>query len=81
MSARAEADEEGRNAMTAEQFCIAEAVRYAKSLSYCDCLRFLQGFVLIAGEANDAQPLREAIAGMLESDRQLELIAKKGRES
>src|SRR4051812_19692930 len=76
MPARPRRDEEGRIAMTPERFCISEAITFARSLSYCDCLRFLQGFVLLAGESQETQPLREVIAELQQSDRQLELIAE-----
>lgn len=61
--------------MSCEEFCIAEAIRHARSLSYCDCLSFLSGLVLLAGDSPEAQPLREAVAGLTDGDRQLELLA------
>ena len=60
---------------TPEQFCVSEAIKMAKDLSYRDCLQFLRGLVLLAGDAAEAQPLREVMASMMEDDQQLELIA------
>jgi hypothetical protein len=62
--------------MTVEQFCIAEVARHARTLSYCDCLSFLSGFLLLADDAPEVQPLREIVAAMTQNDQQLELIAE-----
>jgi hypothetical protein len=61
--------------MTAEQFCIAEAIKAAREMSYHDCLRFLSGLVLLSGDSDETQPLREVMVSLNQSDRQLELIA------
>lgn len=61
--------------MSCEEFCIAESIRHARTLSYCDALSYLSGLVLLAGDTPEAQPLREAVADLAHSDRQLELIA------
>jgi hypothetical protein len=61
--------------MTAEEFCISEIARHARSLSYCDCLSLLGGFLVLADDAPEVQPLREIVAAMTQNDLQLELLA------
>lgn len=54
---------------------IAEASRHAQTLPVGQCARFIRGVIEALGEEHPAVPrFRRAVAGLMDSDQQLELI-------
>jgi len=63
--------------MTPPEFCISQSVRMAREcLSYNDCLPYLRGLLILAGDRPEAAALRETVVKMDHNDQQLELIAE-----
>jgi hypothetical protein len=59
-----------------ELFFVGEAVRYARSLSFGECLRFLQGMLLSLPANHPARShLSNICNSLLGGDAQMELIA------
>ncbi len=62
--------------MTPEQYCITQAVKIARQMSYRDSLRFLRGLLLLCGDAPEVAELRAALISASAADAQLQLIAE-----
>ena len=57
------------------RFFLTESVRYARSLPYVDCLKYLRGLLVTCGDTEEVAEIRELVRLMDKNDQQLELIA------
>lgn len=57
-------------------FAIQETVRHAESLPFRDCIKYLDGFLILAHDAPEVAEIRKNVARLKDCDHQLELIAK-----
>lgn len=58
-----------------ERFFITESVRFARSLPYVECLRYLRGLLRTCGDAEELAQIRSLVVTLTTTDAQLELIA------
>jgi len=58
-----------------EHFFITESIRYARSLPYLDCLKYLRGMLYACGDSPHVADVLDLVHKMEQNDQQLELIA------